>query len=270
MRGHSYAFYQKSNNLLPVPWEACEAAAEHAVRENPNESVGVVIGGVYYPMTNVAQNPMDTFAINPAEFASIVTRVGPLEAVIHSHPSGFVYPSPLDMRTQIEWEVPFGIIAVKNRLFQDIVFFGDQVPRAPIIGRPFIHGVYDCYATARDRLKSEYSISIPDLPRSHKWWDQAEGDNNILMGNYERFGFYEIDFSELQAGDVFLGSVGFHSRVNHCGIYEGNGLILHHIFGSDGNIRLSTQESIYQWKRFIVKCLRHKSKLQVPANAAST
>jgi proteasome lid subunit RPN8/RPN11 len=260
-----YAFYQKRNNLYPVADTAVDAAIEHAKQTFPQESCGVVIGGAYHPLANEHERPRDDFLINPNDHLRLVRRHGPLQAVIHSHPKGQPGPSHSDMFYQQNANVPFGIVVLPEGVVRDVVFFGDSVPIAPEIGRPFIHGVYDCYSLGRDHLRSKYGILLPSFPRQLNWWLGDGPETDMLEDNFQKAGFVTIDFNDMRPGDALMCRLTTAQKVNHCGVYVGDGLVLHHMFGSPGRPRLSVQEPVYNWRRFATHALRHKSFLQEPA-----
>ncbi|MDE9456052.1 NlpC/P60 family protein, partial [Xenorhabdus bovienii] len=100
----------------------------------------------------------------------------------------------------------------------------------PLLGRPFVHGIWDCYAIVRDWYRLERNIDIPDFERSDGWWDRGE---NLYMKNYVSAGFVECS-GELQIGDVIIMQVQA-NEPNHAGVYIGDGLMLHHMYGQLSN-----------------------------------
>lgn len=119
-------------------------------------------------------------------------------------------------------------------------------------GMQFKHGVQDCYTILRMFYQDNFGISLSDYAREDGWWDKGQ---NLYIDNFRREGFHLIDSPrwELQPADVVL--MAMRSPVaNHCGIYTGNGNILHHFYG-----RLSNEE-LYKgmWYNSTVAMLRHK------------
>jgi proteasome lid subunit RPN8/RPN11 len=261
-----YQFWQRQQGLYPVPESAVHDAMDHALKAFPNESCGAVVGGEYFPMANVHPLPQESFEVNPVELVMLIEKHGSLQAVMHSHPRGQRCPSFHDMEKQITAKIPFGIIVMGHSNVIDVVFFGDDVPIAPEIGRPFIHGVYDCYALGRDHYRNKYNILLPNFPRQDQWWDQAHGatDSNMFLTHFQEAGFFEIGFLDMQPGDAMICKLTTAPTTNHCGVYLGNGLVRHHLHGSVTRPRLSTDESVYNWRKFSTHSFRHKS-LQEPA-----
>lgn len=262
----AYYFYQKANNLYPVSESAVDDAVQHARDAFPEESVGIVAGGKYFRLTNVHEDPMNFFEVSLREWKTIADANGGLQAVIHSHPKNQQGATKADMEAQKRFGVPFGIVVMHNHSVVDVLFWGGGTPIAPYIGRPFKDGIYDCFALATDWYKQEAGVIIPNYPREPVWWEDTEHPN-LIEDNFIKEGFREIEFEQLTRGDAIVGSIYSEDRINHCGIYLGDGLILHHIYGNSDNPRISGTDVIYSWKRFIRKCLRYKDGVQVPARS---
>ena len=62
-------------------------AARHAEKQYPKESAGLVVDESYFACTNIANDPENTFVINPSDFARAM-MLGKIQAVVHSHPKG--------------------------------------------------------------------------------------------------------------------------------------------------------------------------------------
>jgi proteasome lid subunit RPN8/RPN11 len=72
--------------------------------EAPNEAVGIIYNEMVYPLTNISMSPEDHFAVNLVELRELVhtlkihfDRVDDEVVLWHSHPSGGVGPSRVDM-----------------------------------------------------------------------------------------------------------------------------------------------------------------------------
>lgn len=225
-------------------------AKEHALRENPYESCGFIIDGKYYPMKNISDSPIDTFRIDPIEYLK-AEEIGNIECVIHSH-KNYPHTSKLDMESQKRLGIPFGIINIdKGNKVQEPFFWGQGIPVSPYIGRKFIIGVHDCYGLLRDYYRNTLDIEISDYPRDEDWWFKGP---SMLTDYYGDEGFYDIKRKELKEGDVIFMKIKT-NITNHCGIYLGNNLILHHLVG-----RLSCRQPIGMWDNYITNYLRHKDR----------
>ncbi|CDH02189.1 hypothetical protein XBFM1_2510044 [Xenorhabdus bovienii str. feltiae Moldova] len=73
-------------------------------------------------------------------------------------------------------------------------------------------------------------IELPDFERSDGWWERGE---NLYIKNYADAGFTECS-SELQVGDVIIMQVQA-NEPNHAGVYIGDRLMLHHMYGQISN-----------------------------------
>ncbi|MEL6316142.1 MAG: Mov34/MPN/PAD-1 family protein [Pseudomonadota bacterium] len=204
------------------------AAAAHARAEAPRESVGLVVGGRYRAVDNVADDPAARFEIAPEDYAAALSDG--VQAVIHSHPSGPGHPSEADMRGQIGTAVPWAIVSGEGLL----CIWGDD--HAPALfdaagrhrARGFLHGVSDCYTIIRDWWRERRGVTLPEIPRQWDWWSKG-GD--LYLQNFGHAGFRVLsrdptEFARLaRPGDVALRPVC--SPVpNHGGVVCDGGLFL--------------------------------------------
>lgn len=227
-----------------------------AIEAYPNEAVWLITPGECRRVRNVASNPSATFRVDKRTMAAAVKRG--LLAVVHSHPDGPDCPSEADMNGQLASGVPWGIISTNGEGCLPPFWWGDDVPREPLIGRPFRHGVTDCYALIRDYYRLELGIVLPEYPRDWEWW-LSGGD--LYRQGFASAGFRVIDQAEAREGDMWWSQI--RSPVpNHGGVYLGNGLILHHKTArleADAT-RLSLREPIGRWMPYITTWLRHESR----------
>ena len=64
-----------------------EAAKDHAIKEAPKESCGIVVNNIYYHCNNISDTQEDNFAIHPKDFLKARSK-GKLQYIVHSHPAG--------------------------------------------------------------------------------------------------------------------------------------------------------------------------------------
>ena len=225
------------------------AVRAHAAREAPRECCGVVTvergRRRYRPCRNIAGEDRE-FEIHAEDWAA-AEDAGEIVAVCHSHP--FLSPEPSDAdRTMCETTgLPWLIVNHPLGHFVELQPSGWQ---APLVGRPFHHGVLDCYTLVRDFYARELGIDLPDFRRPDRWWEQG-GD--LYRDNFVRAGFYPVEMSALARGDMIVMRVG--SKVpNHAGVYLGDQVILHHVMD-----RLSSRD-VYGgfWLLNTTHCMRHK------------
>ena len=231
--------------------DAIREIKEHAERVYPEESCGIVSGGKYFECCNVHEDPLSHFEIHDEEYAIYEERDAGVDAIVHSHPDGFDCPTKDDMTAQIASAVSWGITRVVKGKAQNPFFWGDSLPIAPLIGRTFRMGVHDCYALVRDWFRIEKGIVLDAFPRDPIWWEKGQ---NILADNFDRIGFEEIPPMSPQPGDCMMGKIKGPVE-NHCAVYLGDGLMLHHLAG-----RLSRREPIGPWMKYATRFFRLKEK----------
>lgn len=229
--------------------ETQAAAIAHAVAEYPRESCGlvVVVKGRerYWPCRNTAATPSEHFVLAPQDYAA-ADDAGEVVLVVHSHPNAPARPSAADRVACEASELPWAIISVDGTegaaRATEVLVFQPCGYRAPLVGRPFSHGVLDCYSLVRDWYGQEWGLALPDFARRDEWWN--DGHSDLYMDHIAECRFTIIwrkgDSSPLpvQRGDLLLMQVRSHNLVpNHAGIWLGDGLMLHHMHG-----RLSSRD----------------------------
>jgi cell wall-associated NlpC family hydrolase len=238
---------------------AIEALAAHAREAYPEEALGYIDqAGAYVRLANHADAPERHGVVNRPEMARLIID-GAMRAFCHSHPDGPDCPSEQDMRTQMEMQVPFVLIATNGQACAPAFAWGDElIDDAPLVGRSFRHGVSDCYALIRSWFRAELGAILPDYPRNWEWWvDGTPGEKDIYRRYFAEAGFYEIDPSQVRNGDCWMAAV--RSAVpNHAGVYLDGGLALHHPSSGLANdpARLSKREPIARWLPYVTHWVR--------------
>lgn len=197
----------------------------HAQEVAPSECCGLIveIDGelVYRQCTNIAAEPRDRFVI-PAEEYADAEDSGKIVMVAHSHAFKPAKASQADLvgceRSGLPW-------LIVNHPTGDYQIIKPTGYRAPLIGRPFCAGSLDCYELVKDWYAEKLNIILPDYVRPEGW---EQSGKSILLENFEAFGFKRIEVSEVRHGDCFLMQAGA-TIVNHCAVYIGDGMILHHV-----------------------------------------
>lgn len=248
--------------------------AAHAAVCFPHECCGLIVNGDYWPCENVSTDPAGQFEIDPKTFAKMEEH-GNIEAIVHSHPNGVALASELD-KHQIELHgLPWVICAYPDVSFEVYQPTGYQ---APLIGRNYHHGWQDCYTLVQDFYSRELGITLPHFERDDAWWERKDSPS-LYLDNYAKVGFVEVEFAQMQRGDMLLCRVGRTEHPNHALIFLGDdgtlttestapcigaALMLHHPYG-----RKSCRE-IYgpQWAERTVKVLRHNLLIQQQTGAS--
>jgi len=88
-------------------------AVRHAEHEDPKESAGLVVNGSYFPCRNIADDPKNTFVINPVDYARAMLA-GTIEAVVHSHPQGTPV-SDHDRKACKQTKIPWHVYSVPDK-----------------------------------------------------------------------------------------------------------------------------------------------------------
>lgn len=225
-----------------------------AVSEYPKEAVWLITPGECRLVDNCHEDPQNFFSVSKRDIGVAMSKG--LLAIVHSHPNGVSAPSEADMESQISTNVPWGVLSTDGVTAGDLAWWGapDQAP--PLIGRPFRHGITDCYALIKDFYHIELGITLPEFPRSWEWWN--EGGAGFTSG-FPAAGFTVIDESEALPGDVWLAQI--RSEVpNHGGVLLEGELILHQ-GGSTHQVdqsKRSAREPLYRYRPLITHWLRHK------------
>lgn len=226
--------------------------SDHARACYPEECCGLLVDingkAQYFACKNTAADPLQDFRIAPEDYAK-AEDYGAILGICHSHPDATTKPSDRDLAMCEASGLPWHITSWPEGDLRTIVPTG-AIP--PLVGRPFVHGAWDCYALVRDWYRLERSITLPNFEREDGWW---EGEQDLYLDNYAKAGFAAVS-GDLQVGDVILMRVAA-KRVNHAAVYLGNGEINHHLYG-----QLSTKE-LYsdKWQKRTALVVRHNPML---------
>jgi proteasome lid subunit RPN8/RPN11 len=233
------------NELLPDIRAHAQACA-------PAEACGLIViergRARFIACVNAAPSPREHFVISPADYAGAEER-GAVAAVVHSHPYGHAQPSLADRAACEASGLPWLIVAWPN---EDAQWIEPSGFVAPLTGRPFVHGLFDCYALVRDWFAQERAIALPQFERDYEWWLNG---GNLLVDNFRQAGFVEITAGEVKDGDCFLMQMPASPAINHCGVFlEGGAQILHQVSG-----RLSSRD-VYGglWRKLTTHLLRYQ------------
>lgn len=220
-----------------------KAIRAHAAEAYPRECCGLVLvvkgRERYLPCTNAAQGT-EHFVL-PAEEYAAAEEQGEIIAVVHSHPNAPAAPSQADLvsceASGLQWHI------VRVDLVDDAPSAGELVTIepsgyvAPLVGRQFSHGVLDCYQLIVDWYAQERGVTLKQFARADEWWN--DGKSDLYTAGFPQAGFVKLpEDAPLKAGDVILMQIRARNGVpNHAGIYLGDGLMLHHLYG-----RLSSRD----------------------------
>jgi proteasome lid subunit RPN8/RPN11 len=220
-----------------------QAIHRHAEADYPRESCGLIVirkgREKYLPCQNTAHGT-EHFIISAQEYVKAEEQ-GEIVAVVHSHPDAPATPSEADKVSCEASGLVWHIVRVDS--MDGIPSAGELITlepcgyQAPLVGRPFYHGVLDCYSLIRDWYQQTKDIELKQFHRMDDWWN--DGISDLYTQGFPQAGFVSVGIeAELQEGDVILMQIRSKNGVpNHAAIYLGDGLILHHLHG-----RLSSRD----------------------------
>lgn len=241
--------------------EAIAAWKHHALSVYPEEACGFILKGIgFVAARNVHEEPRDYFRVAEVDVPDGDEIVG----FLHTHtpgepdPTGRVQPVALgpsksDMQSQMDCGYPWGLSICDGETVTKPVWWGDTLQTRPLLGRQFVHGIWDCYSLVRDWHKLEHGLIIPDYPREHGWWDDKKGTGeNMYEEMFASAGFKRVFRSSPLPGDCFI--CRLHANVlNHAGVYIGDDFILHH-----PGMTLSLRSPASRWHSKMDFLVRHK------------
>jgi proteasome lid subunit RPN8/RPN11 len=236
-----------------------QAIRDHAVAAYPREACGLllVLRGKeqFRPCRNLAESPNEQFVMAPEDYAAAEDE-GEIIAIMHSHPEDAAVASPADLVACEASGLPWIIVEVRHDgrghvASEAITTTEPSGYQAPLVNRPFVHGVLDCYALIRDWYLRERGIQLPDFERRDNWWN--DGHSALYMDHFREAGF-EPCGAPLQPGDVILMQIrSKNDTPNHAGVYLGDGQMLHHPYK-----RLSTRDPYDgMWKDYTTLVVRY-------------
>jgi proteasome lid subunit RPN8/RPN11 len=229
---------------------ALEAFRQYTKSEYPKEACGFLVADgrkqVFVPSRNIADKPLEDFTTHPEDYLIAKSR-GTIIALCHSHPDARASASPSDRVACETSKMPWYILSWPGNELERIEPSGYT---APLLGRPFVHGIHDCYALVRDYYQRELRIELPDFDRPAEWWYKGRDAQGVihdyretpvadwgkykpfdlLAENFELAGFTRV--SELKPNDGIMMQLGPRVTVaNHTAVYLGDGIMLHHMYG---------------------------------------
>ena len=220
-----------------------EEALLHAKKEDPKESVGVLLNikgkEKYFPCRNLSMNNNQCFILDPEDYVK-ADNLGEIIAIVHSHPITPPEPSEADRVSCEHSNLKWYIVNPKTETWGYCEPCGFK---PPLRGRQWVWGLQDCYSLVRDWYKEEKNIELRD------WARPTTPEEFLLNPMFEqcawRTGFRELRSDEkLINGDLLFMSIGS-PGLNHVAIFL-DGDVLHHLAD-----RLSCKEPYSEW---LLKC----------------
>jgi hypothetical protein len=174
----------------------------------------------------------------------------PAVAIVLKKTDDCVSKLELEERTELNNSKILFVTVGSSKNISEVFIPNEYFENAKYEGRPFLHGIFDCYTLIRDYYKREFNIFLPtNMQRNWDWWSHGE---NLYVDNAKYHGFEEV--ADIKKHDVLVMKIG--SPVpNHGAIYLGNNKILHHAAGRFSTIQTLTNS----YKQKISVIYRNKS-----------
>lgn len=249
---------------------------KHAEEGYPNEICGLIVTNgskeMYVRCENISTDPTEEFHMCPDSYISAEEQ-GDVVGIVHSHPDGTTIPSKFDLAVmsrnrELEIEIdpdrpatPWHIVSWPEGDYRQVepeVFEG-------LLGRPFVHNVWDCWSTCEAYYKRYHNFTFPKFDREDRWWEDPNGPSHY-EDLHKGWGFYKVEDPE--PGDIIIMQIGRTYHPNHAAIYLGDKiahfegklvhpsvpLMLHHLYGKKSEI------AVYggNWSHRTRMILRHK------------
>lgn len=132
-----------------------------------------------------------------------------------------------EIRASMELEKIMYVLVSPDWLLGQQYFPSRYFENAAYEGRPFIHGVFDCYSLCADWCSREGKTLLPwNISRPYLWWKR---DKSLYMKNMKSAG-WEMT-TELTPGNIVMFELE-KGVANHAAILLEDGQILHHLMHS--------------------------------------
>lgn len=197
-----------------------QAIQKLASAKPEQETCGFVLAdGSVVEVQNIATNPAERFEIAPNDYQT--AELCGVRGVWHTHLEldGF---SPLDQQVMSADDLPWAVYCLSSGKFHQC----EPGVVAPLVGRPFCFGVYDCYSLVSDKL-AEMGIQLPSWPRgNYGEWNtplfRPFDEEAWSVGAPVKDGLYT-------EGDILLMNLGDHpGHTDHVGVFISPDRFLHH------------------------------------------
>lgn len=234
---------------------------EEGLKAYPRECCGFILSVAdeqqLYPVPNDAGDWGEDFFILDASHWVEADSKGDILAIYHTHPITSSKPSEPDKEACKRSGVPWVVCSPKLAEFS-IIYPDNVETSAPILGRSFVWGMWDCYGLVKDVYLQELNIELPNIDRGKLFGWETDPQWNVIEDNMHFAGFETISRKNpLQKYDAFLMAINSPFRkINHCGVLmePDKNIFYHHLMG-----RLSEAAVYGGWfQQVTVKVVRHK------------
>lgn len=179
------------------------------------------------PARNISDNPSEHVEIHSEDTVGAYKSQRML-AIYHSH-TALSKPefSESDIAYSITLDIPLFMYSLRTDEFH---FYRQRETVPSLSDRKFIVGFSDCVSLVSDYYLRNFAIRLPFVERTVESMRTGftKASETLLGAGFEIVkGIYG-----LKSGDILAFKVGGSSCINHIGIHEGNGWLLHHPFNS--------------------------------------
>jgi proteasome lid subunit RPN8/RPN11 len=183
---------------------------------NQDLSVGVC------PEKNENPNPSGCFSISPAKFLYYKLNKNVL-GVYHSHPITTERPSKQDKLISEEMGMPYLIYSLKSKKFN--LYYPESYEPAPLTGRPYIKGFYECSCLLKDYFKDNLDLNISKWNTNY-WLPQKDKKANDLLLKILKKNTIEVKDKKIEKHDIIVFEIKDGGRL-HVGLYCNTDMFLH-------------------------------------------
>lgn len=228
---------------------------EYILSQYPNEAVGVICDGEFFPLNNIHVTPETHFKIDDSEYLKLSLK-HKIDYLVHSHTysperkpiyeSNPCTPSQLDYVNQKKSNVQWLIYATEGENVTLPVEF-PQSTDTELLGKEFIFYINDCFSLIRDYYHQKLGIELP--PHSETWTWEDGATTNCYEEFFKEWGFVKVPIQDLQLHDVLVMSVL--GDCNHAGIFVEDGYVMQHLIRRKSE--LMELHRIRSWVQFVVR-----------------
>lgn len=128
-----------------------------------------------------------------------------------------------------------------------------------LLGRKYVDGKQDCYGLLVSYYKDNHGILLKNFARPNQYWYRRDFNLIDRMVFEDSWIAQGLNVRHLQIGDALLFAIQS-QYANHIGVYVGNGMFIHHLYG-----RFSSAEALTDsWSSRLLMVVRHKD-FKVPS-----
>lgn len=122
-----------------------------------------------------------------------------------------------------------------------------------LVGQQFTWGDRDCFGLIKRFYSHNFDIELHNFARPSDW--QPDKLFDLFTLGAESEGFVEVTnyVRNIRPGDVLLMALRS-TKINHCGVYVGNGQFLHHYHSCLSKVDPFSGS----WRKRCLKVLRHR------------